>query len=181
MRIVLQFVSHLDVTIRDFWTTGLGTHSQLHVMLPDKIQSLQHILLEGIVVGDVLVRRAHNESALRTTTLHFQGSPRHCWHRVSAHRFHQDVFILDAWNLLLHQLAIVLVCHDDNVVCVDKTRKSFVCHLEQGLAHSQHIDELLWLLLTAHWPQARTLPTCQYDTIIPFIHIHLIGLVGLLG
>ena len=181
MWIILPFFSHLDVTIGNLRTVGLGTHCQLHVMLPHKIQSLQHILTERVTIGDVLVRRAHDETSIRTTALNLQRSPRHRWHRVSAHRFHQDVLILDARNLLRHQLAVALICHDDDVVCINKTSKSVEGHLEHRFARSQHVDELLRLLLTAHRPQAGTQSSSQYHTIITFVHIHLIGLVGILS
>ena len=69
--VVSQSVCHLYITKCYLWTRRSNTKSKQRIgIVAHKVETAKHVGRESIHVSDALVRRTHDDAALRTAAIH---------------------------------------------------------------------------------------------------------------
>ena len=107
IEVILHPIAKLDITIPRLRTRRLHTHRKQPLVTLNKLQSLQHITFESLLIKHNLIRRRSNQTTIRIKERYSVVSPRQTWRRVTINRFSQNLILTKLRQLLTHQVPII--------------------------------------------------------------------------
>ena len=108
-----------------------------------------------------MVAGGYNDVSLRVSILYSPADVCYAWCRVTAARLAEDVPKGYLRQLLVDDGSIAVVGYYPYVLRSAYALEAVVCELEQGASHTEDVDELLWVLGSAHRPKATADASCH--------------------
>ena len=116
----------LDIPVPGIGTGRLYPHGQQTVRMPHEVQSFQHVVIEVILLQNQLVGGRDYHITMRTKVADTCRSPRYAGQRVPPDRFFQYSVLCHIRQLFSHQIRIMLVGHDKNMLGIDNLAKTVI-------------------------------------------------------
>ena len=107
IEVILYPIAKLNITITRLRTRRLHTHRKQSLVTLNKLQSLQHVTFESLLIKHNLIRRRSNQTTIRIKERYSVVSPRQTWRRVTINRFSQNLILTKLRQLLTHQVPII--------------------------------------------------------------------------
>ena len=99
--------------------------------------------------------------------------PRHTGCRVPVYRFLHDILLRQFWQLLFHQLEVLLTRTYIDILFGQDSHEAFEGRLQHGLSRPEKIHKLLGMFISACRPKSLATSSCEDDTEIVFLsYIH---------
>ena len=181
---ILTFVLgsfELDIAVARFGTRGTHTERKQAVVIGDMLQSDFDGLDELILAEDEMVARGNDDISMAArvipidigNALHSQPTThdagymrhgvRHSRSCIAAGRLAEDLLGFELRQLLEHHIAVEDIRHDDDVLHRHKFAETVNRHLQQALACSEKVEELLGTVVAALRPKTTAYTTSHDD------------------
>ena len=107
IEVILHPIAKLNITITRLRTRRLHTHRKQSLVTLNKLQSLQHITFESLLIKHNLIRRRSYQTTIRIKKRYSVVSPRQARSRITINRFSQNLLLRKLRQLLTHQVTII--------------------------------------------------------------------------
>ena len=162
-------IAQLDVSIARLRTGRFHTHGEEATVVGNKVQSLQHILAERLLVEHSLIGWRSHDASLRILHGYAMRSPCHTRSCIAMNGFRQDVLRGNIGQLFPYKFHILLVGIDIDMVGWHNPCHPVISLLQLSTSHTEEIKKLFGISIAAAGPQSSTLSSGEYDTIIVMI------------
>ena len=171
--------AQLDIAIAWLRTGRTYAHSQQYVILGHVAETCLQTALELLFVHHHLVGRRNHDVGIGVDTLDAHISPCHAGGCITMDRLHQDTYVCQFGQLLLHQMQVILTRTHIYVFCRQQASKSVIGNLQLSTTSAEKIQELLWIVLPAYRPQPSTHAASKDNAVILIADFHVISRIDL--